>query len=377
MARFIHTADWQMGMTRYFLDEEAQARYFSARLDAITAIGKLADQRGCDFVVVCGDVFESNHVDRQVVVRTLEALNSCPVPVYLLPGNHDPLDAGSVFHSESFSGRKPEHVHVIESSYPIDISPGTQLVGAPWSSKQPLSDLVGQACRELSPEKGMTRILCGHGAVDTLSPDRENPAVIRVDAVEEAIQANLIHYIGLGDRHSVTQVGTSERIWYSGSPEPAAFEEIDPGKVLVVETNPDTCMVEPVQVGTWRFVDKSFEVNSSEDLRLLESWMEEQPGKDRTAVRLALTGTLSIANRSQLETVLDQFGDLFASIRLWDRHTDLAVIPEEHDFSDLSLSGFAGTALDELRGLAAGRGEEAEEAQNALGLLYRLTRSGS
>ena len=145
MVRFIHTSDWQLGMTRHFLGDEAQARYSAARLDAVSAIGLLAGEYGCDFVLVCGDVFESNHVDRQVVVRTLEALKNYQVPVYLVPGNHDPLDASSVFHFHSFTNSKPEHVIVIESSVAIEVAKGVQLIGAPWYSKQPLVDLVRQA----------------------------------------------------------------------------------------------------------------------------------------------------------------------------------------------------------------------------------------
>ncbi len=40
--KFIHSADWQLGMTRHFLSPEAQARFSQARIDAITAIGALA-----------------------------------------------------------------------------------------------------------------------------------------------------------------------------------------------------------------------------------------------------------------------------------------------------------------------------------------------
>jgi len=363
-----------MGMTRHFLSDEAQARYSAARLNAVIAIGNLARERGCDFVLVCGDVFDSNNVDRQVVVRTLEALNHYPAPVYLLPGNHDPLDAGSVYRSNAFTRRKPDHVRVMESAEAIEVVPGVQLIGAPWFSKQPLTDLVGAVCRELRPAKRVVRVVCGHGAVDTLSPNREDPAVIQVAAVEEAIRRKLVHYVGLGDRHSFTKISETERICYSGSPEPTDFDEVDPGKVLVVEVDDDSCSVDPVQIGSWRFVNASFEVNGSEDLRLFESWLEDQPTKDRTVVRLSLKGTLSIAQRSNLDTLLDQFRDLFAAIQIWDRHTNLVVVPEDHDFSDLSLSGFAGTAVYELRDIATSRGEKAVEAQNALALLYRLVR---
>ena len=94
MTKFLHTADWQLGMTRHFLSDEAQARFTAARIEAISTIGALAVDEGCSFVVVCGDVFESNQVERQVVVRSLEAMKATPgVAFYLLPGNHDPLDA--------------------------------------------------------------------------------------------------------------------------------------------------------------------------------------------------------------------------------------------------------------------------------------------
>ena len=85
MMRFLHTSDWQLGMTRRFLSEEAQARF-----DAIRTIGRIAREKQCQFMLVCGDSFESNQMDRKTVARAIEALKEVSVPVYLLPGNHDP-----------------------------------------------------------------------------------------------------------------------------------------------------------------------------------------------------------------------------------------------------------------------------------------------
>jgi hypothetical protein len=36
--RFVHTADWQLGMTRYFLNGEAQPRYSAARRDVVAGL---------------------------------------------------------------------------------------------------------------------------------------------------------------------------------------------------------------------------------------------------------------------------------------------------------------------------------------------------
>ena len=61
--RFVHTADWQLGMTRYFLNGEAQPRYSAARRDVVAGSGALAaEDAGAEFVVVAGDVFEDNQL---------------------------------------------------------------------------------------------------------------------------------------------------------------------------------------------------------------------------------------------------------------------------------------------------------------------------
>ena len=62
-------------------------------------------------MVVCGDVFESNQVQRQVLVRALEKMAAFPeLGFFLLPGNHDPVNASSVYQSPTFRQRCPDNV---------------------------------------------------------------------------------------------------------------------------------------------------------------------------------------------------------------------------------------------------------------------------
>src|SRR6516225_736442 len=175
-ARILHTADWQLGMARHFLSEDdAQPKFTQARFEAIRALGRVALEEACEAVVVSGDVFESNQVERRTVVRALDALAEVPRPVFLLPGNHDPLDAGSVYRSRTFLDHRPPHVSVIEGGEPIALRPGLELVGAPWTSKRPLRDLIGSLVRELPPcPPDLVRICVGHGRVAELSGSRDD-----------------------------------------------------------------------------------------------------------------------------------------------------------------------------------------------------------
>ncbi len=375
MVRFIHTGDWQLGMTRHFLDDESQARFSGARIDVIRRIGSLAVEGRCDFVVVCGDVFETNQVSRQVVVRALGAMAATPeVTFYLLPGNHDPLDAASVYRSPTFGRHRPANVVVLEGSEPVEVAPGVELVAAPWSNKHPLADLVAGACEGLEPT-GAIRIVAGHGALDTFSPDPDHPALISVTGLEERLAAGAIHYVALGDRHSTTEVGQSERIWYAGAPEPTDYNETDPGNVIVAELDAAEVRVRVEAVGVWRFVRRNWELTSDRDIDHLAEWLGGLEKMERTTLKLALVGQVSLAQKARLESLLDHHADLFAALETWERRSDLVVLPDDTDLDDLGLSGFAAEALDDLRGLAdAGDEGRAVTAQDALALLHRLAR---
>ena len=377
MVDFIHTADWQLGMTRYFLTGESQARFSEARIEAIRAIGRLAFDEGCGFVVVGGDVFETNHVERQVVVRALDAMGTTlQVTFYLLPGNHDPLDASSVFRSETFTTHCPGNVVVLEGDSPVEVEDGVRIVAAPWMTKKPLIDLVNQAIDE-APDHVGTTIVVGHGALDTLSPDAADPALIHESAIEAAIEDGQVQYVALGDRHSTTDVGDTGRIWYSGAPEPTRFTEVDPGNVLVVRLDGAAIDVTPHTVGQWAFLSLEFDLQRSEDVDHLSDALASIEDKARTIVQLVLVGQLSLADKARLDTVLEHNRDLLGSLNTWKRHTNLVVLPDDEDFTSLGLSGFANDALSELVEAAEGDDEEAAVAMDALGLLYRLAGTSS
>jgi DNA repair exonuclease SbcCD nuclease subunit len=376
--RFIHTADWQLGMTRHFLNGDAQPRYSAARRDAVRALGDVATETGAEFVMVAGDVFEHNQLDPRVVSQSLEAMRAIGVPVYLLPGNHDPLDASSVYTSALFIAEQPANVHVLAQPGVHEVRPGLQILAAPWRSKCPTTDLVADVLDGLAAD-GHTRILVAHGGIDALDPDPGKASLIRLDAVHDALTQGAAHYVALGDKHSRTEIGPTGRVWYSGSPEVTNYDDVehDPGHVLVVDIDGDDparpVTVTPHRVGRWRFVTLRRAVDGSRDIADLDINLDLLPDKDRTVVRLALTGSLSVTDRAALDGCLDKYARLFASLRIWERHSDIAVVPEDGEFGDLGLGGFATAAVEELVATARSEDDEAADAQAALALLLRLT----
>jgi DNA repair exonuclease SbcCD nuclease subunit len=360
-------------MKRRFLCEDAQARFDEARFEAVRRIGEIAAAEDCELVVVCGDVFESNAVDRRSVARALEALSHCPVPVYLLPGNHDPLDGASVYRSRGFLEGAPSQVHVLDDARPRRVRPGLELVGMPWASKRPGRDLVAETCAALEPARGVVRIGIAHGCVDALSPDRDDPARIALAAAEAALADGRLHFLALGDRHSRTRVGETDRIHYAGAPEPTDWNEVAPGFVNVVDVDERSVEVDARPVARWRFERRrGVPLSSPADLEAFEAWLAALPEKGRCILRLDFEGSLDLRGLAQLEAILERARDVFACVDVWEPDNRLAVLPDAGDFDGLGLAGFAARAVDGLRERAGGHGDDALAARDALALLVRL-----
>lgn len=370
--KFLHTSDWQLGMTRHFLSNEASARFSQDRIDAINTLGALAVDEGAGFIVVAGDVFESNQLSRETLTRSLDALKRLLVPVFLLPGNHDPLDGASIFNTREFT-QAPDHVIVIRDTTPIPVPGmhGVEVVGAPWKSKRPTSDLCADLAAGLDAPSGTLRIAVCHGQTDTLSPDTTRPDNIELARAEAAIRDGKFHYLALGDRHSVTSLGETGRVHYSGAPVATDFREDDPNKVLLVDLDDERCEVTPLEVGNWQFEDPHVEMNGESDLEGFRQWLDELPDPPRTVIKASFEGSVNMATAAALDELMESNRERFASLRRRERLTDLAIVPDRLDEDSVSLSGYARAAWNELQD-AAESGDET--ARDALMLLYRLGR---
>lgn len=373
---FLHTSDLQLGMTRWFLEGEAQARFDAARLGTLSRLGEVAVEHGAEFIVIAGDVFDSNSLAAQTTGRALEELRKLPVPVYLLPGNHDPLVADSVFRKVDVTG-----VHVLEDSSVVEVGEGVELLGAPLLVRKATTDLVRQALAGLEPTEKI-RIMVAHGQAEARSNEHV-PDLIDLAYVESCLANGTIDYLALGDTHSAQPVGTSGRVWFSGAPETTDFRdhatvgggETNSGKALVVKVEKTsaldvTVQVEEVTTGQWTFEALDRELGGEEDVAEFLATLDAYPDKDRTVLKYGLRGTLDMSATRLLEEGIAQREPVFASLRERTRLTDLHLEPGPEELDALGLTGFAATALGELVE-SAGTDPTARDAVN---LFFRLAK---
>ena len=118
---------------------------------------------------------------------------------------------------------------------------------------------------------------------------------------------------------------TTGRVWYSGAPEVTNYDDVesDPGHVLVVDVD-DGCPQRPVSVdarhvGRWRFVTLRHTVDNRRDVTDLGLNLDLLTDKERTVVRLALSGSLTVTDKAELDACLDRYARLFAALTTWER----------------------------------------------------------
>jgi DNA repair exonuclease SbcCD nuclease subunit len=371
MVTLICSADWQLGMRRRYFGPEAQHRYTQARLDVIERLGALAAERGADALVVAGDVFETNQVERLVISRAAESLGRVRVPVLLLPGNHDALEPGTVWSSPEWTTGVPANVAVLTED-PVVVGAGrgaVEIVGAPWRTRRPETSPTAALVDALTPGAGeVPRVLVGHGMVDSLAPTTDVPQIPLV-ALESALADGRLSFALLGDRHSTTDVGSTGRVWYPGTPEVTDCGEIDPGNALVVTLEGGECSVEVVHVGTWQMVQLTVELDGTHGIEKVERAIDALPDKTRTYLRLGVVGSLDVVSMTALEVLLDSLGQVFAGVSRWAPTWDVRPLPDDDALSDLGLTGAAQAAMVDLHGRARS-GDQT--AAGALALMHRL-----
>lgn len=392
MVTFIHTSDWQLGMTRWFLEadgSDAQARYSEDRLASIDKIGELAKSHNAEFIVVAGDVFESNTLPAQPFRRALDRIKNLPVPVYLLPGNHDAFDASSIYRRSEFEELANHGVTILTDSTPITVRSGVEIVGAPLRSKYVEDDPLASVLRELPPTDGV-RIVVGHGQVEGFG--NETAGLINLSEVDRAIDEDLIHYVAMGDTHSTRQLDARGYMWFSGTPETTDFiephggGESDSGNVLIVDVEKNVPpKVKKIRTGQWDFIAKAADCIDFGDVEAFLADLESVQNKTKTCIKYSITGTVTISEMAQFENQLANLATRFGALFKRKSGKTLTSVADIKDVEALGLSGYPYVAAKNLAEQSQGTNPdgsiatEAEQtiAADALRLLARIVGSSN
>lgn len=293
--KFLHTADWQIGMRAHHAGARAEA-IRQERLRTIGRIVDLANERRVDFMMVAGDQFEDAAPELREIASVVAELRRATMPVFVLPGNHDPATMASPYTSAAWRVLAGSNVTTVWEPAIFEVA-GAVLLAAPCDKKYSVQDPT-LCFQEMPTPDGMVRVGCAHGTLAIgaiVAQDEGDQRGGYPISLNSASRAGLT-YLGLGHWHSYYEhMDSGSLIAYSGTPEPTRFADRDCGTVSIVEIDGPRAApkVERVRVAGLTWLERRFDILDDESFDGAVSTLRAIPDQKRTVVRAVFRGVLS------------------------------------------------------------------------------------
>lgn len=299
MIKLLHAADFHLDSAFSGLPSDKAALRRKEQRAALRALADLA--RGCDLMLLSGDLFDSASVYRDTIDALKDFFASVKIPVFISPGNHDFVAAGSPYLTEDWG----ENVHIFNQ-------PKIECVHLPKLGCDVYG--AGYVSAEQAP------LLTDFRVED---PNTINLMVLHASALQgspyapvtsEEVAASGLDYLALGHVHktAVQTVGQTTYA-YPGCLMGRGFDECGQKGALRVTVEKGNCKTEFLPVDGRKYEILTVEVGEN----VLESVQNALPEDcENDCYRLVLTGEREEFDVERLEEAL---ADKFFFLQIDDR----------------------------------------------------------
>ena len=338
MIKLLHAADLHLDAPFAGLTPEEAARRRQAQRECLEQLPQLCQRAQCDAVLLAGDLFDGGQIYTDTLDALTAALAACRVPVFIAPGNHDPITPASPYLRAIW----PENVHIFKSAQieTVDCS-GFTVSGAAFcgTDKPNLSGFT-------APRDGNLHIMVLHGEVSGQETAYRTATPMQV-------AASRLQYLALGHIHQRGARKTSNGTTYAwpGCMMGRGFDETGPKGVYLVELDESGTRIEFLHLDVPRY-----EVVQMSPEQLAQLIPEDGP---RHHYRVQLTGTCPAPDLPALQRM---YGSRFASLQL----EDLTQRPVQ--MPDASADTLAGLFARNLQAVLTETEDEEERRQIQLAL---------
>ncbi len=278
---FIHAADFHLGANLRRFGPAAK-HLEEAQYNALKLALEAAGSRHADFVLICGDLFDSRHPSPAVVEKTRSIVSCFPdIPIFVLPGTHDFLGDDSVL-SPSKQAWAPANVVILNGRQPMPFplaDVDAHLYFRPNRSNRSTRSPIQDVHRV---QKKGHHIGLAHGSLKFGRPGFESDFPIKPAEIEKSG----LDYLALGHWHSprVERYGRTATV-YPGIPQPISFSDPELGSAFFVDLDESaSIMPEPIATSTIRLKQVAADIYHPQDL---ENLIDEN-ADDKTIIKMDL-----------------------------------------------------------------------------------------
>lgn len=324
MPRILHTADIHLDAPFHFLSAKGKTHRRQIR-ETFKRIVKLAADEQYDLLLIAGDLFDDGMPSRDTQHFVMSTLRELPLPVCVLPGNHDALDKGSCYHRLEL----PENVHLLRErpSYLVFPELNLTVAGNPLLSRYDGDSQLKGIARD-----NATRwfVAMAHGNMQGTGPFESTSRPIE----PASIAATAADYVALGDWHAYADYSQQRvRACYPGAPEPTKMLEFNTGKVVSITLSDQGVTIEPKQVGSIEAQGLEIDISNCPESDIVAKIQAAANNKRMLSVKLS--GLKSAANLLDLEAIHHATADSFYWLQI---HDEAALRTESIDLAEYPKS---------------------------------------
>jgi len=288
MVKFLHTADWHLGIKYTKLGPNAE-KAREIRIDTVKKLMDSAKKKKVDFIIIAGDLFDNNDVDRRLIDIVANIMKRVePIPVYILPGNHDPLTRDSLYLDSSWDSI--DNAKILKNKEPIKIPElNATLYPCPATQKQTREDLTEWI--RATNESISIGIAHGNLQIEGFVEDPNFP--INPKRVENSG----LDYLALGEWHSLFMYQGKDKIVrtvYPGTPETTKFGEANSGKAVIIEIEKHGAkpIIQEINVGTIKWDEWKREISTTDDVKHIEMELNKIKEPEHRAINIYFKGVV-------------------------------------------------------------------------------------
>ena len=196
-------------------DSRIAAQHGGDGTGGLKAVLAYARAIGADAVILAGDTFDNHMVTAETIDRAGKLLADAAVPVVILPGNHDPVTADSVYARGGYAAIPGLSILGLTDDGAVRFA--QQQLEIWGNAHRDYHDMV--PLRDPRPRTTRWQVCVGHGHYEP--PETwHNPLRPSWLISDEAIAATAADYVALGHWDRPAQVGNGAiPAYYSGSPD--------------------------------------------------------------------------------------------------------------------------------------------------------------
>lgn len=339
--KILHCADLHIGALESFLGERSAGRRIETLL-TFENIVKTAAENKVSIVLIAGDLFDSNNIERSLSQKVLEAVSAAKdIKFVYAAGNHDPLNSESPFKKSVL----PSNLYILpcENSFFKFDDIGVKVYGCSFA--EVYKHNCGSLCAE---DDGYINLACLHADMSGGSTNY-NP----ID--ERFIGNSKMDYIALGHIHKRTDIQKSENTFYAycGCPEGQGFDESGEKGVYIGEVSKGKADLEFMSVCKRMHICENIDISAAESetdavRTVLAVLKEKYKNYADNLYKISLCGNIKEGLNLDLKEIAQRLSAEVYFIKLKDNTSvseNLEIIAKEN-----SLKGiFVSKMLEKLR----------------------------